>query len=179
MEVILSNKDVEISVSRAEGFKCVRCRLASKTVGTFADAPELCDRCHEILEVMDKSGETEDKMNERTKDEVIEDLKNENAKLRSFLTIKTIKEFVPGYTYICVDELEQNYMEIKNRAVAFALEFGEKNNPVRVDYVARLVSKKEFQLIYDKEEIEMIRRETLKKAYDLEFLKRIENGETK
>jgi isoleucyl-tRNA synthetase len=43
-------KDMAILVERAEGKKCSRCWNWSPTVGSFNDAPDLCKRCHEVVE---------------------------------------------------------------------------------------------------------------------------------
>jgi isoleucyl-tRNA synthetase len=43
-------KGMAILVDRAEGKKCSRCWNWSPTVGSFNDAPELCRRCHEVVE---------------------------------------------------------------------------------------------------------------------------------
>ncbi len=40
---------LEIKVERAAGLKCRRCWNWSKQVGTFADAPEVCERCYEVI----------------------------------------------------------------------------------------------------------------------------------
>ncbi|MCL5024134.1 MAG: isoleucine--tRNA ligase [Nitrospirae bacterium] len=40
---------VAVVVARASGRKCERCWNWSETVSTFGDAPELCDRCYNIL----------------------------------------------------------------------------------------------------------------------------------
>jgi isoleucyl-tRNA synthetase len=40
---------LSVSVARAEGEKCQRCWNYSTAVGTFSDAPEICDRCHAHL----------------------------------------------------------------------------------------------------------------------------------
>lgn len=40
---------LEIKVERAPGAKCQRCWNWSKKVGTFTDAPEICDRCHKVI----------------------------------------------------------------------------------------------------------------------------------
>ncbi len=40
---------LEIKVERAPGTKCLRCWNWSKAVGTFADAPDICDRCYKVI----------------------------------------------------------------------------------------------------------------------------------
>jgi isoleucyl-tRNA synthetase len=40
---------VEIKVEKAAGIKCQRCWNWSKSVGIFADAPEICERCHQVI----------------------------------------------------------------------------------------------------------------------------------
>ena len=40
---------LEIKVERAPGTKCLRCWNWSEAVGTFADAPDICDRCHKVI----------------------------------------------------------------------------------------------------------------------------------
>lgn len=40
---------LEISVEKASGAKCQRCWNWSEAVGTFADASDLCDRCHKVV----------------------------------------------------------------------------------------------------------------------------------
>jgi isoleucyl-tRNA synthetase len=43
------NERVVIKVEKALGNKCERCWNWSEAVGTFEDAPELCDRCYHTL----------------------------------------------------------------------------------------------------------------------------------
>ncbi|MBA4373761.1 MAG: isoleucine--tRNA ligase [Thermodesulfovibrio sp.] len=40
---------LQVLVERASGSKCQRCWNWSEKVGTFADEPELCDRCHAVV----------------------------------------------------------------------------------------------------------------------------------
>jgi isoleucyl-tRNA synthetase len=40
---------IEILVERATGSKCQRCWNWSETVGTFADAPDICQRCFRVV----------------------------------------------------------------------------------------------------------------------------------
>jgi isoleucyl-tRNA synthetase len=40
---------LEVSVERAIGAKCQRCWNWSEAVGTFTDAPDICDRCHKVI----------------------------------------------------------------------------------------------------------------------------------
>ena len=40
---------LEIKVERASGAKCQRCWNWSEAVGTFADAPDICERCHKVI----------------------------------------------------------------------------------------------------------------------------------
>jgi len=40
---------LEVSVERAIGSKCQRCWNWSEAVGTFTDAPDICDRCHKVI----------------------------------------------------------------------------------------------------------------------------------
>ncbi len=42
-------KGMSVVVERADGNKCERCWTWSITVGTFADAPELCQRCYNVI----------------------------------------------------------------------------------------------------------------------------------
>ncbi|XP_052207169.1 isoleucine--tRNA ligase, chloroplastic/mitochondrial isoform X2 [Diospyros lotus] len=48
---IQGKKKVWIGVSRAEGSKCERCWNYSAQVGSFADHPTLCTRCHNVVTV--------------------------------------------------------------------------------------------------------------------------------
>ena len=41
--------DYAVSVSRAQGYVCERCRAVRPEVGTIAEAPTLCHRCHQIV----------------------------------------------------------------------------------------------------------------------------------
>lgn len=40
---------IEVGVERAAGAKCQRCWNRSEAVGTFTDAPDICDRCHKVI----------------------------------------------------------------------------------------------------------------------------------
>ncbi len=40
---------LEIKVERAPGSKCQRCWNWSEAVGTFTEAPDICDRCHKVI----------------------------------------------------------------------------------------------------------------------------------
>jgi isoleucyl-tRNA synthetase len=40
---------LEISVERAPGTKCQRCWNWSEAVGTFTEAPDICDRCYRVI----------------------------------------------------------------------------------------------------------------------------------
>jgi isoleucyl-tRNA synthetase len=40
-----------VTVEKARGSKCGRCWNYAETVGSFADHPELCDRCHPVVSV--------------------------------------------------------------------------------------------------------------------------------
>jgi isoleucyl-tRNA synthetase len=40
---------LEITVERAPGAKCQRCWNWSEFVGTFENAPEVCERCHKVI----------------------------------------------------------------------------------------------------------------------------------
>jgi len=40
---------LEIRVEKAAGAKCQRCWNWRESVGTFADAPDVCDRCHTVI----------------------------------------------------------------------------------------------------------------------------------
>lgn len=42
-------KDMKVSVERADGKKCERCWNWSVKVGTYDDAPEICERCYEVI----------------------------------------------------------------------------------------------------------------------------------
>ncbi|MDP2167588.1 MAG: isoleucine--tRNA ligase [Thermodesulfovibrionales bacterium] len=42
-------QNISVSVERAEGGKCLRCWNWSATVGSFADAPTVCDRCYGVV----------------------------------------------------------------------------------------------------------------------------------
>lgn len=42
--------NLSVEVKHAEGDTCERCRILSKDVGSFEDAPTLCARCHAIVE---------------------------------------------------------------------------------------------------------------------------------
>ncbi|HYC53821.1 MAG TPA: isoleucine--tRNA ligase [Candidatus Binatia bacterium] len=41
--------DLEVSVERARGGKCGRCWKFNESVGSYADHPELCERCHGVV----------------------------------------------------------------------------------------------------------------------------------
>jgi len=43
---------LEVSVEPAEGKKCERCWNYSTRVGSFADYPTVCERCHPVLQVL-------------------------------------------------------------------------------------------------------------------------------
>lgn len=49
-EEALKFDDLAILVEKKSGEVCERCRITSETVGTFEDAPTVCDRCHAILQ---------------------------------------------------------------------------------------------------------------------------------
>jgi isoleucyl-tRNA synthetase len=40
---------IEIKVERAAGAKCQRCWNRSEAVGTFTEAPDICERCYRII----------------------------------------------------------------------------------------------------------------------------------
>ena len=40
---------LEVRVEKAAGTKCQRCWNWRESVGTFADAPDVCDRCHAVI----------------------------------------------------------------------------------------------------------------------------------
>jgi len=40
---------LEVRVEKAAGTKCQRCWNWRESVGTFADAPDVCDRCHTVI----------------------------------------------------------------------------------------------------------------------------------
>jgi isoleucyl-tRNA synthetase len=40
---------LEIKVERAPGAKCQRCWNWSEYVGTFSEAPEICERCYKVI----------------------------------------------------------------------------------------------------------------------------------
>jgi len=40
---------LEVKVGKAAGAKCQRCWNWRESVGTFADAPDVCDRCHTVI----------------------------------------------------------------------------------------------------------------------------------
>ncbi|HMK49795.1 MAG TPA: class I tRNA ligase family protein, partial [Thermodesulfovibrionales bacterium] len=40
---------LEIKIEKAPGDKCQRCWNRRESVGAFADAPDVCDRCHEVI----------------------------------------------------------------------------------------------------------------------------------
>ena len=41
------------------GKKCTRCWLYKESVGTFADHPELCERCHDVVSLCETDGENQ------------------------------------------------------------------------------------------------------------------------
>jgi len=43
---------LEVSVEPAEGKKCERCWNYSPQVGSFADYPTVCERCHPVLQAL-------------------------------------------------------------------------------------------------------------------------------
>ena len=49
VEIVENNSELEISIEKAEGEKCERCWVISKTVGTDGEHPTLCSRCCENL----------------------------------------------------------------------------------------------------------------------------------
>jgi isoleucyl-tRNA synthetase len=40
---------IAVRVEKADGSKCMRCWIFSKTVGTFPDHPTICKKCHDTL----------------------------------------------------------------------------------------------------------------------------------
>ena len=50
---------LEVSVEPAEGKKCERCWNYSPRVGSFADYPTVCERCHPVLEALSAGTATE------------------------------------------------------------------------------------------------------------------------
>ena len=50
VEIIDNGGELEITVEKAEGEKCLRCWTISKTVGQNSEHPSLCARCCKILE---------------------------------------------------------------------------------------------------------------------------------
>ncbi len=48
-----------IMVEPAHGKKCTRCWLYKESVGTFADHPELCERCHDVVSLCETDGENQ------------------------------------------------------------------------------------------------------------------------
>jgi isoleucyl-tRNA synthetase len=40
---------LEITIERASGLKCQRCWNWSTTVGTFAEKPDICERCYDVV----------------------------------------------------------------------------------------------------------------------------------
>ncbi|MEO5358685.1 MAG: isoleucine--tRNA ligase [Nitrospirae bacterium YQR-1] len=42
-------KGLAVKVLKADGLKCQRCWNYSETVGTIIDTPEICNRCHDVL----------------------------------------------------------------------------------------------------------------------------------
>jgi isoleucyl-tRNA synthetase len=40
---------LEIKIEKAPGEKCQRCWNWSKAVGSFEEAPEICERCHKVI----------------------------------------------------------------------------------------------------------------------------------
>lgn len=49
VEIIENSSDLEISIEKAEGEKCERCWVISKTVGENSEHPTLCSRCCDNL----------------------------------------------------------------------------------------------------------------------------------
>jgi len=43
-------REIAVLVEHADGSKCQRCWNWADTVGTLTDAPDICQRCHEVLE---------------------------------------------------------------------------------------------------------------------------------
>jgi len=41
---------LKIMVEKAPGKKCIRCWLYKESVGAYADHPELCERCHDVVQ---------------------------------------------------------------------------------------------------------------------------------
>ncbi len=49
VEVVKGSGELEVEVVEAEGEKCERCWIYSETVGTHAEHPTLCTRCHSAV----------------------------------------------------------------------------------------------------------------------------------
>lgn len=49
VEIIKTTSELEIKIEKAEGEKCERCWVISKTVGADSEHPTLCARCRDIL----------------------------------------------------------------------------------------------------------------------------------
>jgi len=49
VEVVAGKGQLAVEIERAGGAKCGRCWNWAETVGTFADHPELCGRCHPVV----------------------------------------------------------------------------------------------------------------------------------
>jgi len=43
------NEDIAVKVMKADGEKCMRCWVFSKTVGNFSDHPTICEQCYDTL----------------------------------------------------------------------------------------------------------------------------------
>lgn len=50
---------VNIVVEPAHGKKCIRCWLYKDSVGTFAEHPELCERCYDVVKLSETEGENQ------------------------------------------------------------------------------------------------------------------------
>jgi isoleucyl-tRNA synthetase len=55
VELAGGNGNLAVTVEKARGTKCGRCWNYAEAVGTFADHPELCDRCHPVVTALDPS----------------------------------------------------------------------------------------------------------------------------
>ena len=49
VEIVDNSSELEIRIDKAEGEKCERCWVISKTVGENSEHPTLCSRCCENL----------------------------------------------------------------------------------------------------------------------------------
>jgi len=49
VELAAGGAELAVTIEKARGAKCGRCWNFAEAVGTFADHPELCDRCHEVV----------------------------------------------------------------------------------------------------------------------------------